>query len=129
MLIFRNKGDVTALLENIMLSENEDIPRFVELIEKRIADGTVKKYSKWDKTKNKIRELPDESDLIKELEEQSLKDLAQNILAKRENNFASMLASLEQKYAKKSKKSEYDIDEETFQQIQNKMQKKKKSKK
>lgn len=107
-----------------MLSENEDIPRFVELIEKKIQEGVVRKYKNWDKTKNQIIELPDESELVKQQQEESLKELAKNILAKRDNVFASVLASIETKYAKKNtkkgqkQKDEYDIDEETFQKIQ-----------
>lgn len=55
-----NEGDLTALLETIILSRNEDIPRFVEFLEKQIQGGFLERYESFDQTKNKIRQLPDE---------------------------------------------------------------------
>lgn len=120
----RNKGDVTLILESIILSENEDVDRFVALIEEKIQNGELKKYKNWDKTKDKIVLLPDESEEVKKQEEAEFKDLAQNILAKYHKNQTNMFDALEKKYGgggKKGKKGEYDIDEETFQKIQNGM--------
>lgn len=56
---------MTLLLECIMLSENEDVPRFIELIENRIMSGELKKYKIFDKTKNKVKLLKDESEEVK----------------------------------------------------------------
>lgn len=109
-----------------MLSENEDIERFVNLIEEKIKNKELKKYAKWDKTKNKIKHLKDESEEIKAQQQDDLKNLQQLILAKKPKNF---IADLEAKYGgggkgKKKKQEieeEYEIDEEEFQRIQQEM--------
>lgn len=53
---------MTLLLEWIPLSRNEDIPRFVDFFQKKIESKEIKKYSIFEKTKNKIKSLPDESE-------------------------------------------------------------------
>lgn len=115
------------MLESIILSRNEDVERFVNLIEEKIKSKELKKYKNWDKTKNEIVLLPDESEEVQKQQEASFKELAQNILAKyhkpQANNF---LDALEQKYGGgvkggkggKGKKSEYDLDDEEFEKIQ-----------
>lgn len=50
---------MTKLLESIPLSANEDIPRFIQFFEEKIANKELKKYKTFDKTKNKVRELKD----------------------------------------------------------------------
>lgn len=46
---------MVQLLESIPLSKNEDIPRFIQFFEEKIADKTLKKYKIFDKTKTKVR--------------------------------------------------------------------------
>ncbi len=121
----RNKGDVTELLENIMLSENEDIERFVNLIEEKIKSQEVKQFPKWEKTKKKIRLLPDESEEIKKREQEELADLSKQILMKHKNTSNNFFAALEMKYGGKGGKSEYDLDDDEFEKIQKSMMEKK----
>jgi DnaJ family protein C protein 9 len=117
----QSKGDVTLMLEHIMLSENEDVDRFIGLIEEKIRNNELKKYKNWEKTKDRIKLLPDESEEVQKQQEAELKELTSNILAKyhKQGNFFD---ALEKKYGGgKSKKSEYDIDDEAFEQIQRNM--------
>ena len=50
-----NEGNMVQLLESIPLSKNEDIPRFIQFFEEKIADKTLKKYKIFDRTKTKVR--------------------------------------------------------------------------
>ena len=56
------KGDIKGLLENIIASTNDDIPRFIEFYEKAIAKGDIEKTQKFEQTKKKIRLLADEKE-------------------------------------------------------------------
>lgn len=40
----KHKGSMCALLESIPLSTNDDVPRFIELYEKKIASKEIKGY-------------------------------------------------------------------------------------
>ena len=106
------------------MSENSDIDRYVQLIEDKIKNKELKKFANWDKTKNKIKLLPDESEEVQKQQEAQFKELAQNILTKYEKRSNNFFDALEKKYGGKAKKNEYDIDEEEFQKIQSKMGKK-----
>ena len=48
---------MTHLLENIILSENEDIVRFLAFFENQINLGVINRYPKFDATKDKIKLL------------------------------------------------------------------------
>ena len=50
-----------ALIQSIPLSSNEDIPRFMKFFEEEIANERLPKYKVFDKTKNKVREIKDET--------------------------------------------------------------------
>ena len=116
------------MLETIMLSENEDIPRFIELIDGKIKNKELKKYKNWEATKNNIKPLPDESEEVQKQQEAEFKALAQNILAKYHTQQTDFFDVLEKKYggnAKikgkgkgKGKGSEYEIGDEAFEKIQ-----------
>jgi len=122
-----NKGDMTLMLESIILSENEDVERFIAMLEEKIKNKEIKKYANFDKTKNNVKPLPDETEEVAKQQEEEFKSLAQGILAKYQKNSDNLFDSLLQKYGGggqgkgkgKGKMSEYDIDEETFQNIQN----------
>jgi len=43
-----------------MLSRNEDVPRFIEFFENKIKEGEIKSTTKFEKSKGKIKPLPDE---------------------------------------------------------------------
>lgn len=47
-------GDISKILEFIMVSGQEDVPRFIEFYEKKIAEGVIKRTKKYDQTKGKI---------------------------------------------------------------------------
>lgn len=59
---------MTCLLENIPCSKNEDVPRFIEFFEEKIKDKTIKREKIFDKTKNKVRKLPDESREVEQMQ-------------------------------------------------------------
>lgn len=87
-------GDISKILEFIICSMNEDVPRFVEFYEAKIKSGALKKTPNFEKSKKKIQLLPDERAEAK-VEKQKLKqkkekaasgsigDLEKMILAKR----------------------------------------------
>ena len=50
---------MTKLLENICCSRNEDIPRFIEFYEEKIKEKVLNKEKIFDRTKNRVRLLPD----------------------------------------------------------------------
>ncbi len=101
------------------MSENEDIERFVAMLEEKIKNKEIKKYANFDKTKNNVKLLPDESEEVAKQQEEEYKLLSQNILAKFEKRQGGLLASLMQKFGDGGNGNEYDIDEEAFQNIQN----------
>ena len=56
---------MTHLIENIILAENEDVPRFLEYIESQIKLGVIERYPKFDTTKDKIKLLRIKSKKLK----------------------------------------------------------------
>lgn len=49
------KGDMKGLLEHIIASRNEDIPRFIKFFEKCFEDGSLQKTAKFTQTKGKVK--------------------------------------------------------------------------
>ena len=45
---------MTTLLEEIIGSRDSDVPRYLKIIEKNIESGELKRYTTYEKTKNKI---------------------------------------------------------------------------
>jgi DnaJ family protein C protein 9 len=60
------QGDVTLILENIMLSENDDLPRFIETYENLIKEKKLKRCKAFyiSKKKVKLLEEPNEEEQI-----------------------------------------------------------------
>ena len=52
---------MVPLLECIPLSLNSDIERFIKFFDNKIEKKEIKKYKNYDKTKNKVRPLKDET--------------------------------------------------------------------
>ena len=114
-------GNVTKILEFIICSTNEDLPRFLEFYETKIKEGILEKTANYEKSKKKIELLPDEKAEAK-AEKQKLKakkekaasgnmaDLEKMILAKRQNGFTSFLDNLEKKYCNEDNQLEEDED-------------------
>lgn len=63
--IFRNKGNMKKLLETIILSKNEDIPRFIEFYDKQIEQGNLTEYKAYETSKNKIKTLREDPEAQK----------------------------------------------------------------
>ncbi|KRX03886.1 DnaJ domain [Pseudocohnilembus persalinus] len=121
--LIRQQGDITLILENIILSENEDVDRFVKFYEEQIKQKNIKKFVKFDITKKKIRLLQDESEEVKE----ALKDLQSQILVRNQDRLDSLLAALEDKYAK-PKREKKNKTKTTQKKQKNEVQDKKKKK-
>ena len=124
--LLSNKGDITYILESVILSTNEDLPRFIKMIEDKIASKEVRKFKAFDTTKKKVKMLDDEEEEFKAEQEKSFKELTNAIMLRtkeRSSQFGNFMELLEQKYINGNKKkgkqkSEYDIDDETFEKIQ-----------
>jgi len=58
-------GDLTYILECIIGSESEDVPRFIQIYERLIKEGTIDREPQFDKTKASVKALPDEKDEAK----------------------------------------------------------------
>lgn len=107
-------GDVKGLLEHIIASENDDIPRFLEFYEKMFKEGKLEKTAKFTKTRGSVKRLADEKvDAKKEKEKMKkakanreaaegggggMADLQAMILAKRGNAFGNFVNYMENKY-------------------------------
>ena len=110
-----NKGDITLILENIPLSRNEDVERFVEFYEALIEEGQIKKYKKFDKTKKNVKLLDENNDEAEEAEN-GLNDLRKQIALKNERRKEDGFAQFAAKFGVDLNKCEIpDIDEEEFQ--------------
>ncbi|KAJ3038338.1 DnaJ sub C member 9 [Rhizophlyctis rosea] len=57
MAYSRHKGDLWKILDTVMLSELDDHPRFVTMIQKAIADGKVKEFPLFKKTSEDKKEV------------------------------------------------------------------------
>lgn len=91
-----NKGDIKLILENIPLSRNEDAERFVKIYDELIKEGIIKKYKKYEKTKNIIKLLDEDEEEVEEAEKQ-IDDLKKQIMLRHQNkggkdNFANFAA-------------------------------------
>ncbi|KAL4499944.1 hypothetical protein ABPG72_015293 [Tetrahymena utriculariae] len=104
-----NDGDLTTILECIPLSRNEDVDRFLEKYEEFFKANKLKKTKAFAKTKSQIILLEEDEEEGFEEQQNGLKDLAQQILAKK-GDALSFLDSLAEKYgglsSKKTKKSD-----------------------
>ena len=50
-----NKGNISDILECIPLSTNNDVDRFINIYDRLINQGILKKYKKYEKSKNNIK--------------------------------------------------------------------------
>ena len=107
---FKKKGNIRLILENIILSENSDIERFVAFYENEIKKKNILDFiDKFHLMKNRIKKFDkkEEKEAEKFLEEKKLnfENLKKNILAKyskkKNDNFFDYL---EQKFSEPKKK-------------------------
>lgn len=79
------EGDMRGLLENIPLSTNEDIERYLQIYDNLFKEKVLIKTKKYTSTKNKIRKLlEDDPEEVAE-ERKKLDDLCSLIQAKKRN--------------------------------------------
>jgi len=104
------EGDISTILQCIMCSENDDLPRFIEFYEKMIAAGDLEETPLFRASKTRVVVLEDEAAEAK-AEKKKLKkkktgkenqanmsDLEKMILAKRNNAATGFLSYMESKY-------------------------------
>jgi len=118
-----NDGDVELILENIPLSENKDIQRFIDFYEQIIKEGIIERTELYEKSKNNIKLLKDESKEADEEFEKLKQQIALNKEKRKNNNF---LDNLVDKYVKNKDQESNDINDEEFEKIQKSLLKKKK---
>ena len=127
-----NGGDIKTILEWIPFSKNEDVERYIKIFEKLFKKKTLKKNKKFEDSKDKVKLLKEDAEEAKEASE-NLDKLTKQIMGKkRKRNCDEYLDKLKNKYAK-DEEDNGEIDEEEFQKISKKINKKgqgrKKSKK
>ena len=104
-------GDVKHILQSIICSTNEDVPRFIAFFDEQLAAGHLKRTKRYDATKSKVESLPDEKAEAKQEKKRlkaekekklggggSMADLEKMILAKRDNAFGGFLNYMTEKY-------------------------------
>ena len=77
---------MTKVLQVIPLSNNNDIPRFIKIIENLQKEGVLKTRMLFDSTKHMIKELRDESDMFEHGAGNAFEELKRQIMAKHNPN-------------------------------------------
>jgi len=95
------EGSVDFIMENIMACSYEDEPRFIEIVNEAIKEGTVDVYPKWKKEtsakaiqtrkKKAEKEAKEAEELSKELEG----ELGKMIMQRQQNRMNGLLDKLE----------------------------------
>ncbi|OQS05185.1 hypothetical protein THRCLA_02636 [Thraustotheca clavata] len=129
------KGKMQSILDVIMLSTENDIERFSDIIQRAIDAEEVPMYpafKKKPKAKRNNKKAEAEAKAAEELMAKIRGKADGGALAKRQQGFASLLSNLEAKYAdepkskKQKKKSNPEPSEEEFQAAQRRVMGKKK---
>ena len=123
-----NGGDMKKILEWIPFSKNEDVERYIKIYEKLFKNKTLKKNKKFEDSKDKIKLLKEDAEEVKESSEMLDKLTKQIMGNKRKRNCEEYLDKLKNKYAK-DEEDNGEIDEEEFQKISEKLNKKAKGRK
>ena len=123
-----NGGDMKKILEWIPFSKNEDVERYIKIYEKLFKNKTLKKNKKFEDSKDKIKLLKEDAEEVKESSEMLDKLTKQIMGNKRKRNCDEYLDKLKNKYAK-DEEDNGEIDEEEFQKISEKLNKKAKGRK
>ena len=118
-----NGGDMKKILEWIPFSKNEDVERYMKIYEKLFKKKTLKKNKKFEDSKDNVKLLKEDAEEAKEANE-TLDKLTKQIIGKKRNrNCDEYLDKLKNKYAK-DEEDNGEIDEEEFQKISKKLNKK-----
>ena len=81
----QNSGDIRGLLENIPLSTNDDIERYLKTFEELFRNKIIIKNKNFTNSKNKIKKLQQDNPEEVEEERKKLNDLYSVIQAKKRN--------------------------------------------
>ena len=126
-----NEGNISRILECIPCSKNADIKRFIKIYEKLFRKKILKKNKNYEETKDKIKLLKEDKNEEKEAEE-ALDKLTKQIMDnKKRRNYNDYLAGLANKYGGNEnggQEDNYEISEEEFQKISNRLKEGKKGK-
>ncbi|CAD8116682.1 unnamed protein product [Paramecium sonneborni] len=95
----KNKGNVKCLLENIILSKNEDIPRFQEFYDRMIKEKQIGDYKIYWSSRNKIKTLREDP----EVQKIDMDQLTKQIRQRPKNTFDQFIQQMEEKYQKPKK--------------------------
>ncbi|CAD8085978.1 unnamed protein product [Paramecium primaurelia] len=95
----KNSGNVKCLLENIILSKNEDIPRFLEFYDEMIKQKKITDYRIYQISRNKIKTLREDP----EAQQIDMDQLTKQIRQRPKNTFDQFIQQMEQKYQKPKK--------------------------
>ncbi len=142
-----SKGDFGYIMDNVMLAEEEDEKRIIEIIESAVNNKDLKQGAKWEKSiksynvrkekekKAALKEEKNEKDNKNNKEKKSSKrknDEAQLIemMQKNRDNMAFSFANICKKYSENNKEIfNDDIPDDEFEKIRSNITKNKKSKK
>ncbi|CAD8109177.1 unnamed protein product [Paramecium sonneborni] len=96
----KNNGNVKCLLENIILSKNEDIPRFLEFYDEMIKQKKIIDYKIYWSSRKKIKTLREDP----EAQQIDMDQLTKQIRQRPKNNtFDQFIQQMEEKYQKPKK--------------------------
>ncbi|CAK92623.1 unnamed protein product (macronuclear) [Paramecium tetraurelia] len=95
----KNSGNVKCILENIILSKNEDIPRFLEFYDRMIKQKKITDYKIYQTSRNKIKTLREDP----EAQQIDMDQLTKQIRQRPKNTFDQFIQQMEQKYQKPKK--------------------------
>ena len=118
-----NGGDMKKILEWIPFSKNEDVERYIKIYEKLFKKRTLKKYKKFEDSKDNVKLIKENPDEVKEANVEMDKLTKQIMGNKRKRNSDEYFDKLKNKYAK-DEEDNGEIDEEEFQKISKTINKK-----
>ncbi|CAD8188985.1 unnamed protein product [Paramecium octaurelia] len=95
----KNSGNVKCILENIILSKNEDIPRFLEFYDRMIKQKKITDYKIFQTSRNKIKTLREDP----QAQQIDMDSLTKQIRQRPKNTFDQFIQQMEQKYQKPKK--------------------------
>ena len=78
----RNKGNITDILENIILSTNDEYPRYIKKYEEMIIEKRIKNYKAFEVSRDKVKLLDEEefNDDYEEIEEEEEEKTEANVI-------------------------------------------------
>jgi len=143
------KGDITHILDYIIGSEEEDLSRYIQIIQNHIDAGDITKYSAFQKSCEDLKKTKKKREIAREKEkksatrlatkkldknkgqdEDSLKYAIVNKKAKNAENMEDLVAKIQSKYTKQHSETSKGLEEpseEEFQEARRRIEEKKQS--